>query len=202
MKGVQFLDWRGIRGLVAAELLTDTADGTTYGEVRALCGTSALSKSTETSSATKFYDNVPAIVLRGVGGDEVAIDGSSVSEENQAWMMGEEYDADDDLYIEGNPEPKYFALGYITKRTDGTERYVWRLKGTFGYPESEHNTEDDGTDSTGSTFTYTGINTTHKFAKNGKTAKAVNVGSAKYDESKFFATVQTPDTYTDARKAT
>lgn len=198
-EAVKIVDWRGIRNLVAAKQLTDDADGITYGEIRRLCGVSTLSKTTETSSATKYYDNVPAIITRGVGGDEVSIDGSAISEADQAWLMGEHYDEDDDLYIEGEPVADYFAIGYITKKTDGSERYVWRLKGTFGYPESEHNTEDDGTDSTGTSLVYTGINTIHKFAKNGKTAKAVNVGADKYDEAKFFATVQTPDTYTEAK---
>lgn len=197
---IKIVDFRGIRNLVAAKQLTDDADSCTYDNPRYLCGTSTLSKSTETSSATKFYDNVPAIVTRGVGGDTVSIDGSAISEANQAWLMGETYDEADDLYIEGEPQQAYFAIGYITKKTDGSERFVWRLKGTFGYPESEHNTEDDGTDSTGSSLEYTGINTIHKFAKTGKTAKAVNVGAALYDEEKFFATVQTPDTYTEAKK--
>ena len=200
MDNIKIVDWRGIRGLVAAKVVTDNADGMTFSEVRPLCGTSTLSKTTETSSATKFYDNVPAIVSRGVGGDEVTIDGSAISEENQAWLMGEYYDEENDVYVEGEPETDYFAIGYITKKTDGSERFVWRLKGTFGYPESEHNTEDDGTDSNGTTLVYTGINTICKFAKTGKTAKAVNVGAAKYDEEKFFATVQTPDTL-DAAKA-
>lgn len=202
MDAIKFVDYRGIRGLVAAELITDDADGITHGEVRALCGTSTLSKTTETSNATKFYDNIPAIITRGVGADEVAIDASAISEENQAWMMGEYYDEAADMYVEGEPVTKYYAIGYITKKTDGSERYIWRLKGTFGYPESEHNTEDDGTDSTGNSITYTGINTTHKFAKTGKTAKAVNVGADKYDESKFFAQVLTPDTVSTALKTT
>lgn len=199
---IKIVDYRGIRGLVAAKMLTDDADGVTYSEVRPLCGTSTLSKTTETSSATKFYDNIPAIITRGVGADEVAIDGSAISEENQAWMMGEYYDEATDMYVEGEPVTDYYAIGYITKKTDGSERFIWRLKGTFGYPESEHNTEDDGTDSTGNSIVYTGINTTHKFAKTGKTAKAVNVGAAKYDEAKFFAQVLTPDTVATAAKTT
>lgn len=197
---MKIVTWRGVRGLRAAKLLTDTKEAIEYDEVRQLCGIATLSKTTETSSETKFYDNSPAVIIRGVGGDEVAIDGSAISEEDQAWLMSEFYDAEDDVYIEGSPEPNYFALGYITKKSDGSERFIWRLKGTFGYPESEHNTEDDGTDSTGSTLTYTGIKTTHEFTKTGKSEKAVNVGAEKYDETKFFATVQTPDTYTEAKK--
>lgn len=191
---LKIVDHRGVRNLVAAEVLNDDDNGITFGEVRPLCGVSTLSKTTETSSSKKYYDNRPAIVINGVGGDEVSVDGSAIDEATQAWLMGETYDEENDLLIEGEPVQKYFAIGYVTKKTDGTERFVWRLKGTFAYPEEQHNTEDDGTDSTGTSLVYTGVNTQHKFDKTGKTAKAVNVGAAKYDESRFFADVMTPDT--------
>lgn len=193
---MKIVDWRGIRGLVAAELLTDDADGITYGEPFALCGTSTLSKSTETSSAKKYYDNQPAIVIQATGGDEVSIEGSAIPADVLAKIMGEYYDEDLGMYVEGEPVTKYFAIGYITEKTDGTEVYVWRYKGTFSYPEVEHATKDDGTDSSGSSITYTGVNTQHKFTKTGKTAKAINVEAAKYTEgeAEFFKTVQTPDT--------
>lgn len=199
---LKIVDHRGIRGVCAAKLLTDTAEEITYGEVRRLCGTSSLTKTTETSIGQKYYDNVPAIIIRSSAGDEVALDTSAISEANLAWLNGEYYDEADDLYIEGESNMDYFALGYITKKTDGTERFVWRLKGSFTNPEAEHNTEDDGTDSTGNSMTYSGIFTQHKFEKDGKAAKAVNVGAALYDEEKFFATVQTPDTYAEAKKTT
>lgn len=195
---MKIVDWRGIRGLVAAELLTDDDDGVTYGEPFALAGVSSLSKSTETSSAKKYYDNVPAIVIQATGGDEVGIESSAIPEDVLAKIMGEYYDEATGMYVEGDPVQKYFAIGYITEKTDGTEMFVWRLKGTFSYPETEHATKDDGTDSTGSSITYTGVNTQHKFTKTGKTAKAINVPKAKYaaGEAKFFETVQTPDTVT------
>ena len=84
----------------------------------------------------------------------------------------------------------------VREKTDGSEVFVWRLKGKFAYPESEHNTKDDGTDSNGNTIVYNGISTQHKFTKNGGPAKAVNVAAEKYTqgEAKFFEQVQTPDT--------
>jgi phi13 family phage major tail protein len=195
---MKIVDWRGIRGLVAAELLTDTDDGVTYGEPFAVAGVSTLSKSTETSSANKYYDNVPAIVIQATGGDEVSIEASAIPEDVLAKLMGEYYDEATGMYVEGEPVQKYFAIGYVTGKTDGTEMYVWRLKGQFSYPEVEHATKDDGTDSSGNTITYTGVNTQHKFAKTGKTAKAINVAADKYKDGKgeaeFFETVQTPDT--------
>lgn len=194
---MKIVDYRGIRGLVAAELLTDGEDGITYGEPFAVCGMSTLSKTTETSSAKKYYDNVPAIVIQATGGDEVSIEGSAIPADVLAKLMGEYYDEATGMYVEGEPVTKYFAIGYITEKTDGSEVYVWRLKGTFSYPEVEHATKDDGTDSTGNSITYTGVNTQHKFAKIGnKTAKAINVEAAKYTagETEFFKTVQNPDT--------
>lgn len=195
---MKIVDWRGVRALVAAELLTDDTDSISWGEVFPVCALSTLSKTTETSSATKYYDNVPAIVITTAGGDEVAIDGSAISDETQAKIFGDFYDETTGLYVEGTGEPKYHALGYITKKTDGSEYYVWRLKGTFARPEVEHATEDDGTDSAGVSLTYTGINTTHKFTKTGKTAKAVHMPAAKHaaGEEDFFSQVQTPDTLT------
>lgn len=195
---MKIVDWRGIRGLVAAKLLTDDADGITYDTPFALAGVSSLSKTTETSSGKKYYDNLPAIVIQANGGDEVGIEASAIPEDVLAKIMGEYYDEATGMYVEGEPSSDYYAIGYITEKTDGTEVYVWRLKGQFSYPEVEHNTKDDGTDSTGNSITYTGVNTQHKFDKTGKTAKAINVLASKYKdgkgESDFFAEVQTPDT--------
>ena len=193
---MKIVDWRGIRGLVAAELTKDEADEITFGTPFAVAGVSTLSKTTETSSATKYYDNEPAIVINSVGGNEVSIDTSAIPEDILAKLMGEYFDEATGMYVEGNPDPKYYAIGYITEKTDSSEVFVWRLKGKFAYPESEHNTKDDGTDSNGNTIVYNGISTQHKFTKNGGPAKAVNVAAEKYTqgEAKFFEQVQTPDT--------
>jgi phi13 family phage major tail protein len=193
---LKIVDWRGVRGLVAAKQLTDTADSITYDTPFPVCGLATLSKTTETSSATKFYDNAPAIVLTTAGGDEVAIDGSAIDDETLAKIFGDYYDEETGLYVEGEGEVNYWAIGYITKKTDGSEYYVWRLKGKFTRPEVEHATEDDGTDSAGNSLTFAGIMTQHKFAKTGKAAKAVHIPAAKYaaGEAAFFAEVQTPDT--------
>ena len=50
----------------------------------------------------------------------------------------------------------------------------------------------------GQEITYTGISTTHKFTKTGKSAKAVNVDTSldKVDTAEFFKKVQTPDSVT------
>jgi phi13 family phage major tail protein len=101
------------------------------------------------------------------------------------------------MFVEGERQSKYFAIGYITEKTDGTEIFVWRLKGKFNIPDSTHATKNDGADANGQEIVFTGINTIHKFTAIGnKTAKAVNVDTSVNPvvEADFFAEVQTPDT--------
>jgi phi13 family phage major tail protein len=191
---MKIVEYRGIEGLVFAEVTEDSTENYTTGTVEELAGTSELTKSTDSSSETHYYDNMPAIVIESTGADEVTATVSAIPLETLAKLTGQTYDAATDMFIEGPRENKYFAMGYKTKRTDGTEVYVWRLKGTFSIPESTHNTEDDGTDANGQEITFTGISTTHKFTKTGKGAKAINVeADGKANVTDFFKTVQTPD---------
>ena len=191
-------EYRGIRGLVAAEVTADDAENYTTGDPFAIAGVAELSRTTESASESHFYDNNPAVVIDSTGADEVTISASAIPFDALAKITGQFYDEAKGLFVEGERENKYFAIGYITKRTDGTEIFVWRLKGKFNIPDSTHATENDGSDANGQEIVFTGINTTHKFTINGekKTAKAVNVDTNvnAVEEETFFATVQTPDT--------
>lgn len=194
-------EYRGVRGLVAAEVIKDDADGMEFGTPFPIAGVEEIGKETETSSEPHYYDNVPAVVIDSTGADSVTMALSAIPFDTLADITGQFYDEEKGMLVEGERDVKYFAIGYITKRTDGVEVFVWRLKGTFNIPSSTHHTEDDGTDANGQELVYTGINTSKKFAlvKNGvtknKTVKAVNVEQDKnpQDETEFFATVHTPD---------
>ena len=195
----KIFEWRGVADLVAAEVTGDdneTDGGYVTGAVFDVAPVSELGRTTETSSEPHYYDNVPAIVVSSTGSDEVTVNTAGIPLEVIAKITGQTYDETTGMLVEGVRETKYFALGYKTKKTNGEEVYVWRLKGTFNIPDSTHKTEDDGTDGEGQELTYTGISTTHKFTKTGKVAKAINVDLGKdlADAKDFFKTVQTPDT--------
>lgn len=204
---MKITEYRGIRGLVAAELLTDTNEenGLTYGTPFEVAGTSELSKETENSSESHYYDNIPAIVIDSVGADTVTASVSAIPLDILSKLTGQTYDEETGMFIEGERTSKYFAIGYITEDTDGNEVFVWRLKVKCSIPSSTHATKTDGTDANGQGITFTGINTQHKFEKTGKTAKAVNLEMAKglttYTEADFFAAVQDPDKVAAKKKA-
>lgn len=190
-------EWRGVEGLVAAEVTKDTGDSYETGEVFSIAGVAEISKTSDSSSESHYYNNIPAIVISSEGADTINVSASAIPLAVLGKITGQVYDESTGALIEGERETKYFAIGYITEKTNGDQVYVWRLKGTFNNPDQSNTTKNDGTDGNGQELIYTNISTTHKFAKNkNKGAKAVNVDVAKgkADVSKFFEKVTTPDT--------
>lgn len=198
---MEYVEFRGVDNLVYAEVLTDTTEEFETGEVKELAGAGEISKSASTNSGTSYYDNVPAIVINSEGPDTITITSSVPLLATLAELTGKMIDTQTGAMIEVESEPKYFALGYKFQKTDGTERYVWRLKGQFGIPDESSKSKDDSTDTNNTQLTYTGIYTTHKFTRDGKTkpAKAVVVDDtpdSKCDVSSFFTQVTTPEELT------
>lgn len=195
----KIVEYRGVEGLVYAPITEDSLDAFTTGPVKPLAGVAEISRTTESSNEAHYYNNIPAVVIQSTGSDEVSINTSAIPFDVLADITGQAYDDETGMFIEQERDPGYFAIGYRTKLTDGTEVFVWRLKGSFNIPDTTSATEDDGTDANGQELTFTGISTTHKFTKTGKPAKAINVDTSVNTAATadtFFASVQTPDTVT------
>lgn len=188
-------EYRGIRDLKAAVLLSDTTAGLNYDTVFDIAGVATLTKATENSSEAHYYDNIAAIVIDGVGADTVTCDCSAIPLDVLAKLTGQYYDEATNTLVDGNATRPYLAIGYITQDTAGNEIFVWRHKVKCAIPDDTHNTINSGTDANGQQLVFTGVNTIHKFSKTGKTAKAVNhKNTGLISEENFFATPQTIDT--------
>lgn len=206
----EIVEYRGVEGLVAAEVLVDDGDNYTTGDVFAIAGVAEISKTTDSSNEAHYYDNMPAVVVSNTSSDEVTISASAIPFDVLATITGQYYDEETGGFVEGTRDFKYFAIGYKTKKTNGDEVYVWRYKGTFNIPNQTNSTENDSTDANGQEIVYTGISTTHKFTKNpdkngnprGAKALCVDVAKDLADVSEFFDTVVTPDTLQPKTPAT
>lgn len=191
-------EYRGIRDLVAAELLTDTNEELTYDTPFPVAGIAELSKTTANSSEAHYYDNVAAIIIDSVGADEVTCSVSAIPLDVLSKLTGQYFDEATGTFVEGEADRKYFAIGYITENTSGEEIFVWRHKVKCSIPDSTHSTKNDGTDANGQEIVFSGVNTIHKFNKTSKSAKAINHKASKgiITESEFFASVQDIDKLT------
>lgn len=194
----EITEYRGVEGLVYAEVLEDSENAYTTGTVKSLAGVAEISRTTDSSTESHYYDNIPAIVITSAGADTLTCTVSAIPLETLAEITGQVWDATKGAMIEGNRQTKYFAMGYKTKKTNGDEIYVWRYKGTFGVPDQVNHTENESTDANSQELIFTGVSTMHKFTATGKGAKALNVDVALElaNVSTFFDAVTTPDTLT------
>lgn len=198
-------EFRGTDKLCYAKVLKDNdTDGYVTGEVKILAPVAEISKTVETASDTKFYDNKAALTINAEGADTITVTIPALDLPTLAEITGKDYDADAGAFMDGEATPAYFALGYRLRLTDGSYRYVWRYKGKFAIPDETSQTENAGTDSNNQQLTYTGIETIHTFLKPQKSQKALVLDertSPTFDFSTFFNTVTTCDMLTGSGMA-
>ena len=204
MKVVEF---RGCDNVVVAEVTKDDSTGYTVGNIIPLAPVAEVSKTTENSSETHYYDNVGAIVIRTEGSDEVTLTTPALELGQLATITGKSVDPATGAYVDDEGVEKYYALGYRLKLTDGTYRYVWRLKGAFSnIPDETSTTESDSVDTNNQSVVFTGNKTLYSFqAGNIKgRAKAVVIDERDglADVSGFFSQVITPDNVASLANAT
>jgi phi13 family phage major tail protein len=183
---MEYNEYRGVRGLVCAEVTKDDTTGYVAEMWEELSGVQAVSVAKTESSESKFYDNAPRIVIDAEGADEVTLTVSALANKTRAKIEGVDYDETHDMVVDTPRQKKYFAIGFIGEKTNGTEEFVVLYKGKFTGGAITRNTKDDGTETTNVEYTFTAIHTTGKIY-NGKTAKSVTVpASTKVTEEKVF----------------
>lgn len=122
----EIVEYRGVEGLVAAEVISDSKEGYVTGDVFAIAGIAEVSKTTDSSSEAHYYDNIPAVVVSNTSSDTITLNVSAIPLDVLGKITGQTYDAETGALIEGVRDHKYYAIGYKTKKTNGDEVYVWR----------------------------------------------------------------------------
>ena len=196
------IEYRGCRKLVYAKVMTDTPTGMTFGEVKPLAPVQQIQREVSRSSATTYYDNTAANTTTAEGAEVNNFVIAVPADEVLADIEGKYYDPETKIYSDSPIVDQYFAVGYVLgeKGDEENEQFVWKLKGTFQIQSTEHNTEDDGTDTTNITVGYTSVYPLAIFAhggKNGQGGKSKGVRIKKNDdimtENEFFTEVLTID---------
>ncbi|MBO5841448.1 MAG: hypothetical protein J6R46_00460 [Clostridia bacterium] len=203
-------EFRGCRKLVYAKVISDTAEGMEFGEVKPLAPVQQIQREISRSSATTYYDNAAANTTTAEGAEVnnfvVAVPDDAVL----ADLEGKYYDPENKIYSDSPISDAYYAVGYVLgeKGDEENESFCWKLKGTFQVQSTQHNTEDDGTETTNMTVGFTSIYPNAIFTHGGKDgtggkSKGVRIkkNDNVMDEEAFFAKVQTVDDVYEAAAA-
>lgn len=198
-------EYQGFDKMYIAEITEDSMDNYTVEEPEYFAPAGEISKTTESETNTKYYDNGPYLNVASEGADEIALTVPILPLSMQAKITGKTIDPTTKVLLDdGEPKVKYFALLYRLQFTDGSYRYVVRHKGSFKIGDEAAKSKDNSTDSNNMQVTFTGIKTKHQFKSTGKGSKAIvsDERDGKVDYSTWYNTVVTPDNITDIVKET
>lgn len=183
---MEYNEYRGVRGLVIAEITKDDGTDYTTGTWKKLSGVQNVALATTESSETHYYDNLPAIVVDSEGADELTLTISVLDNKTRALIEGREYVEGVDMLVKTPKANKLFALGFIGEKTNGKEEFNILYKGKFTGGNETHSTKNDGTEATNLEYTFTAIYTTTGIHGT-KPAKSVKVmASDKVTEAAVF----------------
>lgn len=192
---------RKLRNLVVAELKTDTKSTLEYyDKPKQIAGLGELTLDAKSSSEKSYYDDEPRIIIDTEEDKTLKLKISALSLEDRMWLSGQTVSDSNDGFLEqDNVEKPYFAIGYITGDTDGTETYTWIYKGKFGAISESYKTKK-GTDSTEDELEFSPVTTNYIFKYDGISKPAVSYklpsinskGETTISSKKFFEDVYNP----------
>lgn len=168
---MEYKEYRGCRGLVVADVLTDDDKGYTTSPWVRLAGVQGITHAKTESSEKHFYDNIAAIIVDAAEGDEVSLVVSIPANKTRANIEGYDYDETIDAIIKTVSKKGYKAIGYIGTKDDGSEEINILYKGKFTGGNKVLNTRDDGTTTTNMEYTYTAVHTANKIYTKGAEKK-------------------------------
>lgn len=188
--------WRGCSDLVYAPVIRDDLTGIEYGEVKELAYIKQIGASQEQTTTPVFGDNAARFNSTSAIKFTRTFDCFAIDGKVKAELEGQYTEDGSDLVLSSSSaQPLTVAIGYKIYDTDDTCFYVWCLKGTCSFGEETIITRDDGTDSNGVQMTFSALETSYVFEKGGsQTQVMLPENDEKYDTSKFFDSVTTPDT--------
>lgn len=190
---------RGISEVYAAEVTADDLTAYTAGTPFHLIPTAEMTRTVNTNSETKHFDNAPFWDVIMEGKTDISIVGAALRPAMIARLLGKDVDSTTGAILDsGEAKTVYFALCAKCDYVDGTSEYVWFLKGHFDYPEGSNKTIDDTAEADGMTLTFHAEKTIHQFTvgEESKGMKVVIIDTADTvlkSNKKWYEQVVTPD---------
>ena len=192
----------GIDQVYYALVTQDNSDGYTAGTPAILAPAIKMSAEPNVSNDTQYADNKAFDVMVGEGETKLTFDATAIPIQTLATLLGKQFDAATGRIFDAGGEavPPDVALGFRSKKSNGSYRYFWYLKGKFSAPKEEADTQAEKMTPKPAQLMYTAVNTIETFdLGDGGAEKSVKriVGdqdTTNFDESGWFSEVQTPST--------
>jgi phi13 family phage major tail protein len=154
----------GLRDLYYALVTQDDASAYAAGTPAILAPAMAASHKPKTSTKIQYADDGVFDQLMAEGETEIELEVTAIPLSIQAVLLGKEYDAATGRIFD-NPGaiPPDVAIGFRSKKSNGSYRYFWYLKGKFAVPAEDQATLGESPDLKSAKIIFTAVKTTHVF---------------------------------------
>lgn len=132
----------GLTNVVYAVVTEDKADGTTYDAAVRVLGAITANFSPNASNDTLFADDGPYETASTLGAMSLELNVADIPPEQRAELLGGTYDETTGILTQTAEDvPPYVAVGMSVKKSNGSERLIWYLKGKFAAPDDNNQTK-------------------------------------------------------------
>jgi phi13 family phage major tail protein len=186
----------GLDSIYVAEVLEDSATAYTNDTAEYFAPAMEASSQPAVNRKTQYADDQPYDALVSEGETTIALTITGLAPEMMAKVTGCEFDATTGRVYDNGGTAPYYALGFRSKKTNGSYRYYWFLKGRFDKPAEDYATESDSPDPKPTKLNFTAIKTVYEFDLGSINDGAKRVwgdeDTTDFDGSSWFVQVQTP----------
>ena len=102
-----------------------------YSTPKPLINVKTLNVSSSDASSTEYYDGAPKITVTSKSEKTVALTRANITTDEMRALLGLQIDQRGLTVESKDSMPPYVALGFVTQKSNGGERYMWLLKGKF-----------------------------------------------------------------------
>ncbi|MEN6349337.1 MAG: major tail protein [Syntrophomonas sp.] len=138
MPGVQV----GLNSLYYAILSADTVAGVSYGAPVAIAGAINAKISPKSNTETLYCDDGPDETATALGEIDVEFEAKDLDLDTQAALLGHTVTGGV-LVKKSTDVAPYVALGFKSKKSNGSYRFVWLYKGKFALQDQDYATQED-----------------------------------------------------------
>ena len=119
----------GLKNMVIAPVLTDTEEATTYGDLQKVAGAIEATITLENNDPdVQYFDDVEGDVLYPDPELSFKTKLADLPLVIQEMIFSNKIDDNGVLIRTASDKPGYFAVGFMSEKSNGTYRYVWLYK--------------------------------------------------------------------------
>ena len=125
----------GLRELVYAPVVTDTGDGTVYGDVKQVQGVQGLNFTPQSAQTQSYGDDATFCIVNASGDADGEVDVNTIPPEMAVDWFGHKLDANGALVESPDDQVHDIAIGFRAAKSSGGDKLVWLYKCTPSTPE-------------------------------------------------------------------